>query len=235
MKQSNHTPQIVKQQLALDSYLSTLLENVPEAEELVEVIEAEVAVASKLQTVPLREVPESQPAEPVATAPARLVVEENQATLHPLSVMPDWTQHEFQALFFKVEHLTLAAPLTELSRTIKIDRRIGQIPGQPSWFMGLLDDQDSRVGVLDTGQLIFGKLRGSQRDLVSNPFQRILITEDKRWGLACDEILSIGKLQPEKVRWRTSRQKRPWLIGTVIDELTVILDIQALVPHRRHT
>lgn len=235
MKNANQPPQIVKQQLALDSYLSTLLESVPEAELPVETIEVAPAVVVEVESLPLKSMAKSRLEPPAPVVETDAVVDDNPATLHPLSVMPDWTRDEFQALFFKIEHLTLAAPLTELSRTIKIDRRIGQIPGQPSWFMGLLDDQDSRVGVLDTGQLIFGKLRGSQRDLVANPFQRILITEDKRWGLACDEILSIGKLQPEKIRWRTSRQKRPWLIGTVIDELTVILDIQALVPHRRHS
>ena len=89
------------------------------------------------------------------------------------------------------------------------------------------------IGVLDTGQLIFGKNRGSQRDLEARPFKSILITRDKRWRLACDEILSIGRLKPEKVRWRTCRQKRPWLIGTVIEELTAIIDLQALVPHRK--
>lgn len=230
MKANPQTPQIVRQQLALDSYLSTLLESVPEADELVEEAPALAPLPAKIILEPVREI--ALPVQQEIPQP-QLVEAENQAKLHALSVMPEWSQHEFQALFFKVEHMILATPLTELSRTIKIDRRIGQIPGQPSWFIGLLDDQDSRIGVLDTGQLIFGKLRGGQRDLVNNPFQRILITEDKRWGLACDEILSIGKLKPEKVRWRTSRQKRPWLIGTVIEELTAIVDIQALVPRRR--
>jgi purine-binding chemotaxis protein CheW len=120
-----------------------------------------------------------------------------------------------------------------LSRAIKIDQKPGKIPGQPAWFIGLLDEQDSRVGVLDTGQLIFGKSRGGARNLETNPFKSILITQDKRWGLACDEILSIGKVKPEKVRWRTSRQKKPWLIGTVIEELTAIIDLEELIPHRR--
>lgn len=231
MTQAKPPPHIVKQELALDAYLANLLEEIPE------VIAEQPAdkPAVKLET-PLR-----KPSQPPAVARQQItalpqvqrVVVENQAKLHPLSVMPEWAQHEFQALFFKVEHLILATPLTELARTIKIERKPAEIPGQPSWFMGLLDDQDSRIGVLDTGQLIFGKSRGAQRDLTLNPFKRILITEDKRWGLACDEILSIGKLKPDKVRWRTCRQKRPWLIGTVIEELTAIVDLQELVPHRR--
>lgn len=230
MKQSTQIPQIVQQQLALDNYLSMLLERVPEVDDGADGVHVDV----KPEPSPVQLIENIAVEQRLELHSQQLVAQANQAKLQPLSVMPDWSQQEFQALFFKVEHLILAAPLTELSRTIKIERRIGKIPGQPSWFMGLLDDQDSRIGVLDTGQLIFGKLRGSQRDLESKPYQRILVTEDKRWGLACDEILSIGKLMPEKVRWRTSRQKRPWLIGTVIDELTAIIDLRALVPHRRH-
>lgn len=234
MKQNSQIPQIVQQQLALDSYLNTLLESVPEADASDEA-NIQVQTAVKVMQTPIQMLNEHVIEQRLDESRQQLVEQQNQAKLHPLSVMPEWSQHEFQALFFKVEHLILATPLTELSRTIKIERRISKIPGQPSWFIGLLDDQDSRIGVLDTGQLVFGKLRGSQRDLELNPFKRILITEDKRWGLACDEVLSIGRVQPEKVRWRTSRQKRPWLIGTVIDELTAIVDLRALVPHRRNT
>lgn len=229
MKSGSSPHQIVQQQIALDSYLRTLLETVPEADDVVLELEQTVDVLPRVETRPVELLLEKNP---VVTLTQPLVQPAAEAKLHPLTVMPEWSQHEFQALFFKVEHLILATPLVELSRTINIERKIGKIPGQPSWFIGLLDDQDSRIGVLDTGQLVFGKTRGSRRNLEDNPFKRILITQDKRWGLACDEILSIGRLRPDKVRWRTSRQKRPWLIGTVIDELTAVIDVKALVPHR---
>ncbi|MGR9117109.1 MAG: chemotaxis protein CheW [Gammaproteobacteria bacterium] len=232
MKQAKFSSHIVDQSLALDVYLSTLLEDVPEAEDT-EAARSDVDVKPLEQQAHQFIVPVFEPKPLVESSHQALAQVENRTKLHPLSVMPEWAQHEFQALFFKVEHLILATPLTELSRTIKIDRKPGSIPGQPSWFMGLLDEHDSRIGVLDTGQLLFGRIRGSQRDLDNNPFKRILITQDKRWGLACDEILSIGRLQPEKVRWRTCREKRPWLIGTVIEELTAIVDLQELVPHRK--
>lgn len=233
MIQAKPQQRIMQQSLALDSYLRTLLDEIPDVHEVDDTPLPVVAKAPVKPVVPLDEPPKAI-VEPVVQLPVpELAAVENTVTLQALSVMPEWSRQEFQALFFKVGHLILAVPLTDLSRTIKIERRPGQIPGQPSWFLGLLDDQDSRIGVLDTGQLIFGKTRGSQRDLSQNPFKSILITEDKRWGLACDEILSIGRLNPEKVRWRTNRQKRPWLIGTVIEELTAIVDLQQLVPNRR--
>ncbi|MCQ8104983.1 chemotaxis protein CheW [Methylomonas sp. SURF-2] len=231
MRETKPPQRIVQQSLALDTYLSTLLDEIPETVEVEEKRKPVAKPADKPLEAPVQRLIVEQPL--LRPLQNELVALEKPAKSQPLSIMPEWAQHEFQALFFKVEHLILATPLTELSRTIKIDRKPGKIPGQPSWFMGLLDENDSRIGVLDTGQLLFGKLRGSQRDLETNPFKSILITRDKRWGLACDEILSIGKLMPDKVRWRTSRQRKPWLIGTVIEELTAIIDLQELVPHRK--
>lgn len=221
--------QVVQQEIALDSYLSTLLNEIPSNAEL---DKQETKLEIKPQKVKLLKT-SSQVKAKVAV---KLVNKESEVTkvLKPLAVMPDWARNEFQALFFKVDKLTLATPLTELLRTICIDDKAPtKIPGQPSWFMGLLDTHEQRIGVLDTGQLIFGKTIGQQRDLKKKPFQRILITADGKWGLACDEILSIGKLEPDKVRWRTLRQKKPWLIGTVIEELTAVIDVNHLVPHRK--
>lgn len=234
--------QVVDQEIALDSYLSTLLDEIPDhvSVEQAEINEAEknklgtknVVIDKQLeikesprQKVTLKPKSEKKVAAKAKTEKSSSKVEQ------PLSVMPEWTQHEFHALFFKVDSLILAAPLTELSKTIKVDKSPTKIPRQPSWFLGLLDTNEQRIGVLDTGQLVFGKTKGLQRNLKKKPFINILIVQGDKWGLACDEILSIGKVQPENVRWRTLRKKRPWLVGTVIEELTTIIDVSRLVPH----
>lgn len=232
MNQAKPQKQIIHQALALDVYLRTLLDEVPEADEAMALAENKPAVRTAAKPRAEQAIRPVETPAVIIPQQVKLVQPENPAKLQALSVMPEWSRHEFQALFFKVDSVILATPLTELARTIKMERKPGKIPGQPSWFLGLLDDQDSRIGVLDTGQLIFGKTRGGLRNLEENPFRRILITQDKKWGLACDEIVSIGRLKPEKIRWRTVRQKRPWLIGTVIDELTAIIDVKQLVPHR---
>jgi purine-binding chemotaxis protein CheW len=233
---------IVKQQLALDIYLRTLLEQIPDIDIAEDVSTTAISVAVESPEAIVESVDEIKPSQPLIEVLAPTVPElpkqtlvspENPVKLQPLSVMPEWAQHDFQALFFKVDHMLLATPLTSLLRTIKFDRKAASIPGQPSWFLGLMDEHDSRIGVLDTGQLIFGKSRGSQRDLIDKPYQRILITHDKKWGLACDEILSIGRINPEQVRWRTIRQRKPWLIGAVIEELAAVVDINYLVPRQK--
>lgn len=225
--------EIIQQSLALDTYLRNLLDEVPSADEELETREIVELSLPEIGVPVGKALAVIEPQVLTTKSTPTLVDIEIPIKLKALAVMPEWAQQEFQALFFQVDQLILATPLIELSRTIKFDTPVNKIPGQPSWFLGLLDDTDSRIGVLDSGLLIFGKNRGRQRNLETQPYKRILITEDKRWGLACDEILSISKVLPEKVRWRTTRQKKPWLLGTVIEELTAIIDVRQLVPHRK--
>ena len=218
---------LVQQEIALDTYLSKLLEDIP-ADVVLDQLEEK-----KSQQVIKKQIEKIKPKPAVNTNRQLNSVETPlEKIVNPLAVMPEWAQHEFQALFFRVDQLIFATPLVELLKTIKIDKQPTKISGQPSWFMGLLDVQELRVGILDMGQLVFGKAKGQQRDLKAKPFERILITLDGKWGLACDEVLSIGKVEPQKVRWRSMRKKRPWLIGTMIDELTAVIDVKQLVPHR---
>lgn len=223
--------QIIHQELALDSYLKTLLEEMP-AEDSEVVMPS---VAETKATVPKTSF-KSKTKEKSATIVKTSALVELQLVpkpTMPLAVMPPWAQYEFQALFFKIGQLILATPLVELSRAIKFDKTITKIPGQPSWFIGLLEDQERKIGILDSGQLILGKGYANKRDLIEQPFKSMLITQDGNWGLACDELLSIGKVRPEQVRWRTNRKQRPWLIGTVIEELTTVIDVKQLTPRRK--
>nr|WP_305906684.1 hypothetical protein [Methylomarinum sp. Ch1-1]MDP4519382.1 hypothetical protein [Methylomarinum sp. Ch1-1] len=157
--------QLVHQELALDSYLKTLLDEIPsdDAASALDNAEAQLEPARQQATEPLAPPPlEQAPKMPDIDVESSAIVNAPAVIKRqPLSLMPEWSRHEFQALFFKVDQLILAAPLTELLRTITITRQPTKIPGQPSWFIGLLDDQDKRVGVLDTGQLVYGKSRGA--------------------------------------------------------------------------
>ncbi len=229
MQSNKFGHKVVEQEVALDSYLSLLLEDIPSDIPSEPVEKKQTPKKIRVKKEPVKE----EIVEPVAKVKADKSTKQTEKRLNPLSIMPEWTQHEFQALFFKLDNLILATPLTGLLRTIKIEDTLTSIPGQPSWFMGLLDTNEQAIGILDTGQLIFGKTIGQQRDREKQPFKSILITYDGKWGLVCDEILSIGKLTPEKVRWRTLREKRPWLVGTVIEELTAVIDLKQLIPDKK--
>lgn len=223
--------QIIHQELALDSYLKTLLEEMP-IEESEVVLPSVPKVKAPIPTTRV-EAKIKGKSETIAKMPALVELQLVPKPAMPLAVMPTWAQYEFQALFFRIGQLILATPLVELSRAIKFDKTITKIPGQPSWFIGLLEDHGRKIGILDSGQLILGKGYANKRDLIEQPFKSMLITQDGNWGLACDELLSIGKVRPEQVRWRTHRKQRPWLIGTVIEELTAVIDVKQLMPRRK--
>jgi len=127
----------------------------------------------------------------------------------------------------------LAAPLTDLSRTIRFDDNLTKIPQQPIWFMGLKEEQGVKLGILNMAYLVQGKTRASIRNYQEQPLENIILTEDGQWGFACDKVVSITKVSPDKVRWRTNREKKPWLVGTIIDELVVIVDLNQLIPRRK--
>jgi len=221
--------QIVEQELALDSYLATMLAEIPSTElieEKEQQVKKVVSPTDKVQTITLKK--QEQKTELVVGVASSTAVK-------ALSIMPKYAQTEFSALFFKVGNLVLAAPLTDLSRAIKFDGKVTKIPQQPLWFMGLKAELEKKIGILNMAYLIQGKNRAGTRDYQQQPFTNVILTEDGQWGLACDELLTISKLTPEKIRWRTDRQSKPWLIGTVIEQLVVIVDINELVPKRKRS
>ena len=197
--------QLIEQELALDSYLATMLAELPSTEAIEEQerqVKKVVSSAVKVQaaTVKMQE-------------PSIELVADVVTASKALSIMPKYAQDEFSALFFKVGNLVLAAPLTDLSRAIRFDGKVTKIPQQPLWFMGLKAELEQKIGILNMAYLIQGKSRAGIRDYQQKPFTNVILTEDGQWGLACDELLTIAKLTSEQIRWRTDRKSKPWLVG----------------------
>jgi len=219
---------IVHQELALDTYLSSLLEEIPTDFPIDDAFcEQEKEKANQSQK---KEIVEAKQ-KPLVDLQVKSE-EQTEIIVNPLLVMPDWTQKEFQAIFFKVDKLIFAIPAIQILRIMKFEKEPTKVSGQPPWFIGLLDTQGQRVGVLDTRQLVSGKNKVQQKNCGMQSFDNLLITLDGKWGLVCGEVLSIETLTPEKVRWRAMRNNRPWLIGMLIDELATVIDVNFLVPNK---
>ena len=56
-------------------------------------------------------------------------------------------------------------------------------------------------------------------------FKHLLLIDDGGFGLACDDLGEVLKLAPDKVRWRQDRSSRPWLAGTLIEQMSALIDI----------
>ncbi len=150
---------------------------------------------------------------------------DSEALINNINNAPDWSIPEFQALLFAVSGLKLALPLSELNGIVEWgDEYINELPGHASWYLGLINHLGQNIPVIDTLQQVVPKERWPAEHLEHPCFKHIIVIDKGRWGLACEQVLEIITLKTEQVKWRTSRTRRRWLLGTVIEEKCALLD-----------
>lgn len=138
---------------------------------------------------------------------------------------PDWSESPFECLIFTVAGLQLAVPLVLLGAIHRIEEEIRPIPGSPRWYMGIRADADQNLRVVDTAEWIMaGRVPAGARE----NYRFVIRLDDSDWGLACDDVAQSFTLKPDEVRWRTARSKRPWLAGTVIDQMCALIDVRTM-------
>lgn len=228
----------------LDDLLHTATSTEPEVEEPLPV-EPEVDTPSTAANTgageaiapdftPVEAAPEPEVAEQLAPVPAPVaepVVREQAENLtvpepEPLPEgRPCWADRPFECLIFRVAGLQLAVPLVLLGAIHRIEERIKPIPGRPPWYMGMLPDRGVNLKVVDSAQWIMpGRAPADARD----GYRFVIRLDDSDWSLACDEVAESFTLDPDQVRWRTSRSKRPWLAGTVVQHMCALIDVGAM-------
>lgn len=178
----------------------------------------------------------AMPAEPPAVeirtleeVPAAVIEPESQGPAPWLdNGRPAWAQRPFECLLFSVGGLGLAAPLAELGSIYKLEPdALTGIFGQAPWFMGLLPVKGGfNVRVIDAAQVVMPERYGED---MRGRYRFVISLHGSDWGLAVDAVADSVILQPDDVRWRSQRRKRPWLAGTVIDRMCALLDVAQLV------
>ncbi|MDH5183370.1 MAG: chemotaxis protein CheW [Gammaproteobacteria bacterium] len=143
---------------------------------------------------------------------------------------PEWAGESFQALLFKLSGLSMAIPLIELDGILEWPDSLTELPNRSPWYLGLLDNRGKTLPVIELAQLVLPqKLRDKHVVESGAALNRIILIGDSNWGIACDSVSEVVTLQPDEVRWRSSRTKRKWLAGTVIDHMCALLDAEGLV------
>lgn len=138
---------------------------------------------------------------------------------------PSWGQERFECLLFTVAGLKLAVPLVSLGSIYKIEHEFTPLVGRAEWFMGLYQAQDRNVQVVDTARWV---MPDRYHDQIKDKYQFIIRLGGNNWGIACDQVHEAISLEPSQVRWRSERSKRPWLSGTVIEQMCALLDADTL-------
>lgn len=243
-------PKLASQRQALNLYLRSML---AEAEPLkLEAGLQQVAVLlERLEVSPNPEVPPRQapvPAEPPAPIrippePVRQPICEPEVPVRapvqpeiitppappPVSAegVPPWAEPEFQSLFFEVAGLRLAVPLIKLGGIHSL-AELTSLPKKPDWFMGLLKiDSGETLRVVDTARLVMPEKYEALAEQLD--YQYLIRLEHSPWALACTKVQDAVSLVPEQVKWRQSAGRRPWMSGMLIEQMCVLLEVDALI------
>ncbi|WP_086712363.1 chemotaxis protein CheW, partial [Vibrio gigantis] len=133
---------------------------------------------------------------------------------------------DFQVLYFDVNGVTFAVPLDELGGIHRLEE-LSHIIGKPAWYLGLQTNRDSQLDVVDTAKWVMSeKLSG---DEYKESYQYIVMLGESLWGLAGTELKGTELLNTDKVRWRETAGKRPWLAGMVKEKMCALIHVEALI------
>ncbi|QUJ69143.1 chemotaxis protein CheW [Photobacterium sp. GJ3] len=211
---------------------STALEPV---QELVQEPIQDIAEAPVLETSsqPEMEILASAPDDDMlkGAVPETTVAESNQ-TVSAEPPPPSWVLpasselSEFQALFFAVNGVTFAVPLTELGGIHQLGE-LSHLIGRPDWYLGLQSEQKRQLDVVDTARWVMPESIHS--DDHRENYRYVVMLGESKWGLACDQLHGTETLTKQNVRWREKAGKRPWLAGMVKEKMCALIHVNELI------
>lgn len=143
-------------------------------------------------------------------------------------LLPEWAASRFQCLSFQVAGVTLAAPLEKMSGIVELTETLTELPGYAPWVLGLLPNRGQNVQVVDIAQIIMPEDRLGSIKAAADRIKYVILVDGGRFGLAADSLSQVLTLDPAEVRWRSLRNKRPWLAGTVVEQMCAILEMDRL-------
>ncbi len=138
---------------------------------------------------------------------------------------PQWAQERFEVLLFEVAGLTLAVPLISLGQIQPLTDELTPLFGQADWFMGLLPTPGGKIRTINTAKFVMPE---RYQDSFLDAARYVVSINGLPWGLAVDEVNQPITLQPDDVKWRGERSKRPWLAGTVKEHMCALVDVATM-------
>lgn len=206
---------VLEQDTALTVYLDALLQDVPDFEPDAPSISDLPASLSSAEIVVVEQAG--------SVAPDQLHQEQAQQESREF---PDWASPAFKSLLFRLDGITLAVPLSRLSGIVDGIDSIVAVPGYPKRLLGLLPYRGTNVRIIDIGYLMVPENRHPHAEIVEKKTsRRVVLVDDASWGFVCDEVIQVLTLDRNKVRWRADRTHRPWMVGTLIEHMCVLLDV----------
>lgn len=136
---------------------------------------------------------------------------------------PLWAQEAFDALLFDVGGLTLAVPLVSLGQIVPLNKEVlTPIFGQVDWFMGMLSSNLGQLRVVNTALFVMPE---KYDERFPESAEYVISLDGVPWALAVNRVNQPVRLNPDEIKWRSERSKRPWLAGTVKTAMCALLDV----------
>ncbi len=142
--------------------------------------------------------------------------------------VPCWARQPFKALLFELGGMRLAAPLSLLAG-VATGGRVTQLPGLPDWCHGILMRHGRQVLIVDTAAIVTpAAVEQEELAPARDDGQQYVLVGEGRYGLACDAVLEVVEVDPQGVRWRRGKGRRPWYGGIISDSMCALLDVDEL-------
>lgn len=215
---------VTETEVETEEPVSEVVEDVKVEEQL----EQKEALHTEQKTEVIADVADSPVTEEVDPEPDEQL-EEQQTPVEVEKRFPDapaWAQEEFDVLLFEVCGLKLAVSMESLGRIIRVDHEPNHLIGRPDWFLGAYNEADNHYYVVDTAKYIMPE-KGF--DLSESGYEYVIQMQHSKWTLACQKLHTTVRLHPESVKWRTVKGKRPWLAGTVVDQMCALVHVDSLI------
>ncbi|MEW8507781.1 MAG: chemotaxis protein CheW [Candidatus Thiodiazotropha sp.] len=208
---------IAEPDTALKSYLDTLLLEIDDLTQSPPAVEVKEALPDA--DIKCDEIVDARVE---VKTPATAVEEES----GPQTVIPEWVDETFQVLLFEVNGIKLGIPLSSLKGILTYSGAASQLPGQPGWSLGVIVNREDKVVVIDSAKLLMPE-RLNENDSVAP--QHLLLIGDGNRALAVDRICNTLIVEKDSIRWRSGTGIRPWYAGIIIEELSVLLNVDGIL------
>lgn len=224
--QSARTQLLVETPVVVPTQVETktrFVDNPDEIQEWVIETTIETTIETAVETTEVTIAPEITPATDIALADN---LQPKHFQLEGLEWLengrPQWAQSRFDVLLFQVAGLTLAVPLISLGQIQPLTDELTPLFGQADWFMGLQPTPAGKIRTVNTAKFVMPE---RYDDSFVETAKYVVSINGVPWGLAVDSVNQPITLQPDDVKWRGDRSKRPWLAGTVKEHMCALLDI----------
>ena len=218
---SKPRPTTIKEQTRPDTALSNYLDTL-----LAEIDDTPVASTGQQVKDPIPQADTMLEAKVQETRAEQLQSQSDASESVPsATAAPDWAETPFQLLRFELNGVKLVIPLMSLKGIIPLNGTLSHLPGQPPWSLGVMLNRDTKVVVVDTRRLLM-----PDGEFEARPsYTHLLLFGEGDQGLAVEAIGDTVTLDKEAIRWSGGKANQPWYGGILIEELSVLLDIEGVM------